>query len=245
MTGDFLYSQGHLTECSKCRHFPSNDPSKAIFSLQTFKRMGGQDAKGRHVWGGRGQCRHFGKKMCSRAQEEAACFELAVFGVQKPLWWQEFNSEVSFTCCPGPPPRAVSEPRLPPRCAPCRACTVSAGAQDIFVSITEGQDLLLPTCLPPYRTDVTGHSGRAVLTLGFWAQTCERGERIYEAGKQGRFCHLRYKQSPGLGRLEQGNLKGTRRPRLPSCGVVYTQVQRAAGPKEKGQEERKTATAWW
>ena len=76
-----------------------------------------------------------------------------------------FFSEVYFTY--GSPRNSVKT--QPPHCASCRACNMSAGAQAISLSSTEGQGHVLPSQPPPHRTDITGHSGRAVLVLGFWA----------------------------------------------------------------------------
>lgn len=110
-----------------------------------------------------------------RAKEEVACFEPAVSSVQEPHWWQEFNSEVYFTDSSGLPHRAVPGPHFPTHCAHCRACTMSTGARPCFSASRQGRVHVLAIYFPPHRTDHIGHSGSAILFLGFCAHTCEKG----------------------------------------------------------------------
>lgn len=186
--GNFLYFVRTLDHMQPMQAPSSNDFSKAIFSLQTFNRTGGQVTKGRHVGRSGGQWHDFGKKRTSvnRAQEEVANFETAASSIQEPLWWQEFSSEVYFTHSSGHPQGAVSgpwspltassaEPVLyvlmpgPPVWHPCRAGSTSCSAS----SLQGG----------PHR-----HSGNAIVAPGFCVHTFD--EVVNEFMKQGSKVNL-------------------------------------------------------
>lgn len=164
---DFLYLQGRLTECNKCRHFPSHDSSKAIFSFQTLKRIGRPDIQGRHVWTRRGQCHHFGKRMTRVGEHRRKFHALSQW---LPVSRNPLGGSLilRFVLSTAPSlPKEQSQDHGSPHRAPCTACTMSAGAPAIFLSTTEGQGHILPTCFPPHGTDDRtlgeGHPGSGIL----------------------------------------------------------------------------------
>lgn len=50
-------------------------------------------------------------------------------------------------------------------------------------------------------------------------------------------------RAQGWGDRRKGDLKGMRQTSLPRSGVVYAQIKRAAGPKEKDREVRRQLQA--
>lgn len=182
---------------------PSKDFGKTVFSLQTLKRIGGQDTKGRPIWKSKGRCHASGGQWWTEQSPGGRC-TLRTSSPQCPrtTWGAEVQFWGFFYLQLQASPRSNLGTTTPTHRTPCRDCT-----QAVFLGTPLGQDPCSTHLFPspqdwPHRALRACCSSSGILCTHLQ----ERCKRTYQARKQSQCSHLRCKLEHWAGETRENGI---------------------------------------